>query len=171
MRLNPSQPCDRSCNSNQIQLASNSDSVTTDTNFFLETDFFFPLINYDTDRTMSESDPFLNDSAELGGGRAHREDVELGWRRLLVGAGRQVAEQPILIKVLLGFAPLGFIAGFLGWNAVLVSVFNFLAIIPLSALISDASDTLANRWGSLLGGLVNATFGNTVELIVSYYLN
>ncbi|KFY76786.1 hypothetical protein V499_03663 [Pseudogymnoascus sp. VKM F-103] len=115
---------------------------------------------------MSESDPFLNDSAELGGGRAHREDVELGWRRLLVDAGRQVAEQPIVIKVLLGFAPLGFIAGFLGWNAVLVSVFNFLAIIPLSALISDASDTLANRWGSLLGGLVNATFGNTVELIV-----
>ncbi|OBT75721.1 hypothetical protein VF21_05933 [Pseudogymnoascus sp. 05NY08] len=102
---------------------------------------------------MSESDPFLNDSAELGGGLAHREDAELRWRQVLVDAGRQVANQPVGIKVLLVFAPLGFIAGFLSWNAVLISVFNFLAIIPLSALISDASDTLANRWGSLLGGL------------------
>lgn len=120
---------------------------------------------------MSESDPFLNDSAELGGGRACQKDAEMGWRRMAVDAGQQVAKQLVGIKVLLVFAPLGFIAGFLSWNAVLVSAFNFLAIIPLSALISDASDTVANRWGSLLGGLVNATFGNTVELIVSYYLN
>jgi Ca2+:H+ antiporter len=49
---------------------------------------------------------------------------------------------------------------------VVISAFNFLAIIPLSALVSDASDTIGNRWGSLVGGLVNATFGNTVELIV-----
>lgn len=120
---------------------------------------------------MSESEPFLNDSAELSDGRVYRKDAEVGWRRIAVGAGRQVAKQLVGIKVLLVFAPLGFIAGLFSWNAVLVSAFNFIAIIPLSALISDASDTLANGWGSLLGGLINATFGNTVELIVSYYLN
>jgi Ca2+:H+ antiporter len=70
------------------------------------------------------------------------------------------------VNILLVFAPIGFFARTWHWNAVLVSAFNFLAIIPLSALVSDASDTLAARWGPLIGGLVNATFGNTVELIV-----
>lgn len=120
---------------------------------------------------MSESEPFLNDFAELSEGRVYRKDAEAGWQQMAVNYGRQVAKQLVGIKVLLAFAPLGFIARFFGWNAVLVSVFNFIAIIPLSALISDASDTLAGGWGSLLGGLINATFGNTVELIVSYYLN
>lgn len=120
---------------------------------------------------MSESEPFLNDFAELSEGRGYRKDAEVGWQQMTVNYGRQIAKQLVGIKVLLVFAPLGFIAGFFGWNAVLVSLFNFIAIIPLSALISDASDTLAGGWGSLLGGLINATFGNTVELIVSYYLN
>ncbi|POR39745.1 Vacuolar calcium ion transporter [Tolypocladium paradoxum] len=70
------------------------------------------------------------------------------------------------INVLLVFVPLGFVAAELRWHVLMVSAFNFLAIIPLSALISDASDTIGNRWGSLIGGVVNATFGNTVELIV-----
>lgn len=60
-----------------------------------------------------------------------------------------------------------FIAAFLQWSDVYVSALSFLAIIPLSAIVSDASDTVGNRWGAVIGGLVNATFGNTVELIVS----
>lgn len=70
------------------------------------------------------------------------------------------------MNVLLVFVPLGLLAAWLSWNDVVVSAFNFLAIIPLSALISNASDTIGNRWGGLIGGLVNASFGNTVELIV-----
>lgn len=70
------------------------------------------------------------------------------------------------LRVLLVFVPLSFVAALLGWHDVTISAFSFLAIIPLSALISDASDAIANRWGELIGGLVNATFGNTVELIV-----
>lgn len=73
----------------------------------------------------------------------------------------------ISMNVLLVFVPLGLLAAWLSWNDVVVSAFNFLAIIPLSALISNASDTIGNRWGGLIGGLVNASFGNTVELIVS----
>ncbi|EHK25085.1 uncharacterized protein TRIVIDRAFT_188970 [Trichoderma virens Gv29-8] len=70
------------------------------------------------------------------------------------------------MNVLLIFVPLGFFAARLSWNDVVVSAFNFLAIIPLSSLVSNASDTIGNRWGGLVGGLVNASFGNTVELIV-----
>ncbi|RMZ36201.1 vacuolar calcium ion transporter [Aspergillus flavus] len=70
----------------------------------------------------------------------------------------------ITVHSLLLFLPLGVIAALLNWNSVLVSVFNFLAILPLSAIVSDASDTLAEYFGDLVGGLINATFGNAVEL-------
>lgn len=71
--------------------------------------------------------------------------------------------------LLLVFVPLGFAAHWARWPDTLVTLSNVLAIMPLSARLSDASDTMGDRWGSLIGGLINATFGNTVELIVSIY--
>ena len=44
---------------------------------------------------------------------------------------------------------------------------SFLAIIPLASLLSFATEELAATMGQALGGLMNATFGNAVELIVS----
>ncbi|KAE8387380.1 hypothetical protein BDV23DRAFT_161312 [Aspergillus alliaceus] len=70
----------------------------------------------------------------------------------------------VSIHSLLVFLPLGVIAALLNVNPVVVFVSNFLAIIPLSAIVSDASDTLSEDVGDLLGGLINATFGNAVEL-------
>ena len=90
------------------------------------------------------------------------------WGELAAYAMRRAAKELVGVNILLAFAPLGFVAGTWQWSAVLVSVFNFLPIIPLSAIISDASDNLASRWGPLIGGLINATFGNAVELIVRH---
>jgi Ca2+:H+ antiporter len=42
-----------------------------------------------------------------------------------------------------------------------------LAIIPLAGYIGSATDTLASRLGAGIGGLLNATFGNAAELIIS----
>lgn len=50
---------------------------------------------------------------------------------------------------------------------VAVFVINFIAIIPLAALLSYATEEIALRIGETLGGLMNATFGNAVELIVA----
>lgn len=44
---------------------------------------------------------------------------------------------------------------------------NFIAIIPLAAVLSFATEEISTPLGETLGGLLNATFGNTVELIVS----
>jgi len=44
---------------------------------------------------------------------------------------------------------------------------NFIAIIPLAAILSFATEELAEKLGPKWGGLANATFGNTVEAIVS----
>lgn len=63
--------------------------------------------------------------------------------------------------------PLGIIAGELKWSPTTVFVLNFFAIIPLAAVLSFATEEIAMRLGDTLGGLLNATFGNAVELIVS----
>lgn len=44
---------------------------------------------------------------------------------------------------------------------------NFLAIVPLAKLLGDATEQVSIRLGPTLGGLLNATFGNAVELIVA----
>jgi hypothetical protein len=71
------------------------------------------------------------------------------------------------VNVLLVFVPIGILAGILDWSPTLQFVFNFIAIIPLAALLAFATEELAVPLGQTIGGLLNATFGNAVELIVS----
>ena len=70
------------------------------------------------------------------------------------------------VNFLLVFVPLGIIAGILQWNSTAIFILNFLAIIPLASLLSFATEELSAKLGQTLGGLLNATFGNAVELIV-----
>lgn len=42
-----------------------------------------------------------------------------------------------------------------------------LALIPMAALMTEATEQIANRAGETVGGLLNATFGNAPELIIS----
>merc|ERR1711939_270197 len=71
------------------------------------------------------------------------------------------------VNVLLVFVPIGIVAGLAGWSPVLQFVLNFIAIIPLASLLAFATEELAVPLGQTIGGLLNATFGNAVELIVS----
>jgi Ca2+:H+ antiporter len=70
------------------------------------------------------------------------------------------------VNVLLVFVPLGILSGELHWAPVTIFTLNFLAIIPLASLLSFATEELSAEMGQTIGGLCNATFGNTVELIV-----
>ncbi|RJE25136.1 Calcium ion transporter [Aspergillus sclerotialis] len=71
------------------------------------------------------------------------------------------------VNLLLVFVPFGIVAGALKWDSSAVFALNFIAIIPLASLLSFATEELAATMGQALGGLMNATFGNAVELIVS----
>lgn len=62
--------------------------------------------------------------------------------------------------------PLGIVAGKMGWGSTAVFTINFFAIIPLAAVLSFATEEFSMKLGETLGGLLNATFGNAVELIV-----
>ncbi|KXT06996.1 hypothetical protein AC578_7262 [Pseudocercospora eumusae] len=71
------------------------------------------------------------------------------------------------VNVLLVTVPLGIILGALDMNPTAVFIVNFLAIVPLAGLLSFATEEISVKLGQTLGGLMNATFGNAVELIVS----
>eukprot|EP01052_Picozoa_sp_SAG31_P027927 SAG31_NODE_2653_length_5296_cov_2.690591_3_plen_419_part_00 len=74
------------------------------------------------------------------------------------------------ISSLLIFCPIGAMAKpVLGLSAVGVFSLNFLAIIPLAWVLGEATETLALHVGETLGGLLNATFGNAVEMIMSVF--
>ena len=71
------------------------------------------------------------------------------------------------VNVLLVFVPVGIIGGVCHWDPTAVFILNFIAIVPLAALLSFATEELSAKLGQTMGGLMNATFGNAVELIVS----
>ena len=73
------------------------------------------------------------------------------------------------IHYLLIFIPFGIIAGILEWGPVWCFWLNFIAIIPLASLLGFATEELSKTVGTTIGGLFNATFGNTVELLVSIF--
>lgn len=70
------------------------------------------------------------------------------------------------VNVLLVFVPIGIVAGAAKWAPALQFILNFIAIIPLASLLAFATEELAVPLGQTIGGLLNATFGNAVELIV-----
>src|SRR5262245_16269039 len=69
-------------------------------------------------------------------------------------------------NVLFSFGPFGSLSGALGLSSRTMFLTNFLALMPLAALLSLATDKLSSSVGQTLGGLLNVTFGNAYELIV-----
>lgn len=63
------------------------------------------------------------------------------------------------INILLLMVPVGIGVHFSNISPIGVFVINFIAIIPLAAMLSYATEELALRTGETLGGLLNATFG------------
>src|SRR5262249_48920053 len=46
-------------------------------------------------------------------------------------------------------------------------VLSVLAIVPLAALLSHATESVADKTGDTAGGLLNATLGNLTELVIA----
>jgi Ca2+:H+ antiporter len=75
----------------------------------------------------------------------------------------------IIIYSLLVFVPITFIVGFLHLEKLWLFISASLAIVPLAKILGSATEELALRVGSGIGGLLNATFGNAVEMIIAFF--
>jgi Ca2+:H+ antiporter len=49
----------------------------------------------------------------------------------------------------------------------LLFILSVLAIVPLAALLSHATESVAEKTGDTVGGLLNATLGNLTELVIA----
>lgn len=72
------------------------------------------------------------------------------------------------IGVLIG-VPLSIIGTLMHWSSILLFVIYCLTIIALASFMGRATESLAIVTGPRIGGLLNATFGNAVELIISIF--
>jgi len=71
---------------------------------------------------------------------------------------------------LLVFVPVSLVFEFVLKQPVAIFATSCVAILPLAALLGRATDELAIHSGPRVGGLLNATFGNITELIISILL-
>ena len=73
---------------------------------------------------------------------------------------------PVWLYLLLLALPGAVVSELLRGPVLVTFLLAALAIIPLAGLIGEATESLAERVGPLVGGLLNATFGNAAELII-----
>ncbi len=79
---------------------------------------------------------------------------------------KEILHNPLLW--LLAFVPVVFAAAKLKPEAhTLLFVLSVLAIVPLAALLSHATESVAAKTGDAVGGLLNATLGNLTELVIA----
>jgi Ca2+:H+ antiporter len=79
---------------------------------------------------------------------------------------KEIRHNPLLW--LLIFVPVLFAAEKLRPEAhTLLFVLSILAIVPLAALLSHATESVAVKTGDAVGGLLNATLGNLTELVIA----
>jgi len=79
---------------------------------------------------------------------------------------KEIRHNPLLW--LLVFVPAVFAGQALKPEAhTLLFVLSVLAIVPLAALLSHATESVAAKTGDTVGGLLNATLGNLTELVIA----
>src|SRR5436305_7598957 len=78
----------------------------------------------------------------------------------------EIRRNPVLW--LLAFVPAVFVAQQSNPEAhTLLFVLSVLGIVPLAALLSHATESVAVKTGDTIGGLLNATLGNLTELVIA----
>ena len=71
------------------------------------------------------------------------------------------------IRWLLLFFPVAVAAELLHWGDLVIFATAALAIIPIAGVLGEATESLAEKTGPQIGGLLNASLGNAAELIIT----
>ncbi|KAK7442222.1 hypothetical protein VKT23_016193 [Stygiomarasmius scandens] len=84
------------------------------------------------------------------------------YKQSLIAAARYTP-----LNICLVFIPVSWALHFTHQSPTLIFVFSALGIIPLAALLGFGTEQIALRTSSSVGGLLNASLGNVVELIIA----
>lgn len=94
--------------------------------------------------------------------KADDEKEPVGDMKLLL---ERMKDSPIN-SVLIVTVPIGIFAAKAGWAPWMIFWLNFCALIPLSAFLGMATEDISSYTSEIIAGLLNATFGNVVEMLV-----
>ena len=72
-----------------------------------------------------------------------------------------------IIDALIVFVPIALVLAAVGADPTAVFITSALGIVPLAGILGEATDALSHRAGTHIGALLNATFGNAAELIIT----
>ncbi|WP_160723926.1 calcium/proton exchanger [Bacillus sp. USDA818B3_A] len=79
-----------------------------------------------------------------------------------------MANKVFMLMTFIG-VPLSVIGTMMHWSNIVLFILYCLTIVALSSFMGRATESLAIVAGPRIGGLLNATFGNAVELIISIF--
>lgn len=108
------------------------------------------------------------ESEVAGESEVECDDGSEDYTRLHHGALHTLREMLLSswLNGLLIMVPVGLVAYVFQMNPILVFVVNVIAIIPLSSLLTEATEKIASDAGDTVGALLNISLGNLVELII-----
>ncbi|GAB9465408.1 hypothetical protein Gpo141_00002816 [Globisporangium polare] len=110
---------------------------------------------------------FSSSTVSMGSVAATGGSTSTTWREDLTAIRHLIFGQRL--NVLLAAGPVAVWSYAAGWSDVWVFTLNFLVLIPLANMLGEATEALAFHTGETIGGLVNATFGNAVEVVVAVF--
>ena len=100
-----------------------------------------------------------------GTGREPLENESKSEYDFLAGARELITGGPL--NILLVTTPLAFLSQAAGWYDSVTFIFALLSIAPFAERLGYVTEQIALHTSDTIGGLLNATFGNATELIIS----
>lgn len=123
-----------------------------------------PLKKTPIDETESLNLPYGGSDLSVGSGVARGQESkreENEWVNfLMVWIGKP-------ISLFLLFVPFAIAAHYQHWGSQWIFWLNFLTMVPLASILGDFTEEAALHTNDVVGGLLNASFGNAVEVVVA----
>jgi hypothetical protein len=93
------------------------------------------------------------------------ESWKPGLASIALNAAKEILSCTYL-NILLVLVPVAVAGGAVGWSSTAVFALNFLAILPLAAILEYLASLLVLPFGEVIGGLLNVFSGSIIHLTV-----
>uniref|UniRef100_A0A7S3KYE4 Sodium/calcium exchanger membrane region domain-containing protein n=1 Tax=Amphora coffeiformis TaxID=265554 RepID=A0A7S3KYE4_9STRA len=119
------------------------------------------------------TDSFLPSTAEVPGGEEasgdddNNNEIITTTNPTLLQHLMQICFGKGVISWGLAAGPLALLANHWQWSDTAKFWLNFIVMIPLASILGDFTEEVALHTNETIGGLINATFGNAVEVVVA----
>jgi len=114
-------------------------------------------------KSVSSSEPYgtVSDSIVSNKEIKEKKEENIWINFVLIWIGKP-------ISILLLFFPFALASHYQNWGPQWIFWLNFLVMVPLASILGDFTEEAALHTNDVVGGLLNASFGNAVEVVVAF---